>query len=55
MNCGADFATVIAAGIDDAERRREHNSVRFWQDVFASDFDSHQEKPQQTGGDDLQA
>jgi hypothetical protein len=43
MNCGQDFAKVIAARIDDAGRRREHHAVRFWQDVFASahDFDSY--------------
>jgi hypothetical protein len=45
MNCGDDFAKVIAARIDDAGRRREHDAVRFWQDVFASahDFDSYPE------------
>jgi hypothetical protein len=45
MSCGDDFAKAIAAQIDDAGRRQEHDTVRFWQDVFASahDFDADPE------------
>ena len=42
MNCGQDFAKAITDRIDASKRNGAHNSVRFWQDVFASahDFDS---------------
>jgi hypothetical protein len=45
MNCGEEFAAAIEGRIAGAKARGEHNSVRFWQDVFASahEFDHHPE------------